>query len=47
MAFIPLLKLILKNVKGYSNSNDRKSNYNKVKKIKKIKRKIKSFGIDF
>ncbi|KAG4089458.1 hypothetical protein H8356DRAFT_1431954 [Neocallimastix lanati (nom. inval.)] len=43
MAFIPLLKLILKNVKGYSNSNDRKSNYNKVKKIKKIKRKIKSF----
>ena len=43
MAFIPLLKLILKNVKGYSNSNDRKSNYNKVKQIKKIKRKIKSF----
>ena len=37
------VKINYKECKGYSNSNDRKSNYNKVKQIKKVKRKIKSF----
>ena len=37
------VKINYKECKGYSNSNDHKSNYNKVKKIKKIKRKIKFF----
>jgi len=38
MVFIPLL-----NCKGYSNSNNRNSNCNKIKKFKKTMRKIKSF----
>jgi len=38
------VKINYKECKGYSNSNDRKSNYNKVKLIKKKnKRKVKSF----
>ena len=37
------VKINYKECKGYSNSNDRKSNYNKVKKIQIIKRLIKSF----
>jgi len=37
------VKINYKECKGYSNSNDRKFNYNKVKLIKKNKRKVKSF----
>jgi len=37
------VKINYKECEGYSNSNDRKSNYNKVKKLKKSREKLNRF----